>query len=140
MRLRERWEELEALSQTWNGGSRSFASALGCVAQQQTPSGAVRRPDTSGSETMMRLAALRRPVVHTVQRRGFAGHGHAPPPVAAGGSNRLRAQMPPAQRYQGKHPCRQSLRDVAGGRLEQNVMLPSWQGQVARGIHSIRIL
>ena len=33
---------------------------------------------------MMRLAALRRPVVHTVQRRGFAGHGHAPPPVAAG--------------------------------------------------------
>ena len=34
---------------------------------------------------MMRLAALRRPVVHTVQRRGFAGHGHAPPPVAAGG-------------------------------------------------------
>ena len=44
---------------------------------------------------MMRLAALRRPVVHTVQRRGFAGHGHAPPPVAAGGSNRLRGTLDP---------------------------------------------
>ena len=52
-------------------------------ARSRRPS-AVRRPDTSGGETMMRLAALRRPVVHTVQRRGFAGHGHAPPPVAAG--------------------------------------------------------
>jgi len=40
--------------------------------------------------TMAMMAArvgmmnLRRPVVQTVQRRGFAGHGHAPPPVMAG--------------------------------------------------------